>query len=110
MKNIILILLLPAIIQAQRHAFPSYLTLNGNDKIQLQRIELNITDKTATISHKNKVLTHRIIKEETNDIETVLTLSCGGKLRLEYINKQLNSFSFSCPGVTLFSSIGFRIY
>ena len=103
----ILLLTLTTTIQAQTHAFPSYLQLNGSDKIQTERIQIQITENKALISFKNKVLTHRIIKVETIQNEEVLILSCGGRLRLEYINKQLSSFSFSCPGVVLFSSIGF---
>ena len=103
----ILLLTLATTIQAQIHAFPCYLQLNDNDKIQTERIQIEITENKATISFKNKVLTHRIIKVETIQNEEVLILSCGGKLRLEYINKQLLSFSFSCPGVVLFSSVAF---
>jgi hypothetical protein len=107
MKNIILILLLPAILQGQNITFPAYLTLQGNDRIQQERITIQINEKTATVTFEDKVLTHRIIKRDTTAEETILMLSCGGKLTMEYKNRELYGFWFSCPGIVLYSSIGF---
>jgi len=95
---------------AQTFYYPSYLSLQGNDSINLEKITIKITEKDVILKLGDSYPeTYRIGKKDStaHSQEVTYRLSCGAKLELSYRGEFISAIFFKNRNIHLYTSPAF---